>query len=127
MQTYLLYFLTGSTILTTLHFLISVQNIPYNLKNYSYYNYSILAPFFLGIFNIIGYILSILLNLNKNGIIRYLVTAILTSTIVFYISYNYDAYNFTKKEEWLNYYITILAKHILTYVVIIRTLDLLIL
>jgi len=111
-------FLCGANILTVLPFYLAVQ---YSKdKNYSYFNYSLIAPFWFGLWNVLSFIVAQKFNLTNNQ--RFIGISILTSLIVMSISTYYKTYSHTKK-EWVVYYIGIFIKYMLIWNLIIRTLE----
>jgi hypothetical protein len=115
---YLKQFLCGANILTILPFYLAVY---YSKdKNYGYFEYTLIAPFWFGLWNIISYIIAQKFNLTNNQ--RFIGISILTSLIVMITSTYFKTYNNTKK-EWLIYYIGIFIKYMLIWNLIIRTLE----
>ena len=103
-------FIFGSSFLVLFPFYLTVQNIPNTIKNYKYEDYTIIAPIYLGIMNILSKYLG------KN------IIGILSPTIVFLFSFTTNKYNFTKK-QWIKYYFRILIRHYITFNVIIKYLE----
>ncbi len=115
---YLKQFLCGANIFTVLPFYIAVY---YSKdKNYSYFFYTLVAPFWFGFFNVLSFIVSEKYNLTNNQ--RFIGISILTSLLVMCISTIFKSYDHTK-QEWLKYYIGIFIKYMLIWNLIIRTIE----
>ena len=100
MSSNLKYFVIGSSLPVILLFFLRVRNIPIFIRNFSYENYSLIAPLYFGIINII-------LN-NWENEYKYIILSILSPIIVFLYSYNTKSYNFDTNEEWFMYFFRIL-------------------
>ena len=115
---YLKQFLCGANILTVLPFYLAVN---YSKdKTYSYFNYTLIAPLWFGIWNVLSFIIAQKYNLSNNQ--RFIGVSILTSITVMCISTYYKTYEHTQK-EWLIYYVGIFIKYMLIWNLIIRTLE----
>ena len=115
---YLKQFLCGANILTVLPFYLAVN---YSKdKNYSYFDYTLVAPFWFGLLNVLSFIVAQKYNLSNNQ--RFIGISILTSLIVMCVSTYFKTYDHTKK-EWLNYYVGIFIKYMLIWNLIIRTIE----
>ena len=91
----------------------------FHKKNYNYHRYTLVAPLYLGVMNMLGLYLSRRFDWSMNQ--RFLYTGLLSGTVVAIFATATNAYNFTKN-EWLRYYLILITHHVLTYVVIIRLL-----
>lgn len=100
-------FLIGSSYPITLFFFISVMNISDTIKNYSYQKYTIIAPLYIGLMNVIAYNTS------------YELISIISPLIVFIFAYYTKSYNFTKS-EWLFYFFRLLFNHFVLFYFILR-------
>jgi hypothetical protein len=115
---YLKQFLCGANILTLLPFYLAVY---YSKdKKYSYFDYSLISPFWFGLWNVLSFIVAQKFNLTNNQ--RFIGISILTSLIVMSISTYFKTYDNTKK-EWIIYYIGIFIKYLLIWNLIIRKLE----
>lgn len=108
-------FVVGSSAFVFLPFFGTVMNIDKKDKNYSYALYTIAAPLYLGLINVLGSILF-------KGQYRYLLTGLISGIIVAIAATLLNSYNFTKR-EWNEYYIRIIIRHILTFGIIVNILE----
>lgn len=113
-------FIIGSSLPTTLHFLLKVMSIPENKLNYTYKEYSIIAPLYLGLMNAIS--LSLQKRYRWTIKQRFLYISIISGIFVFCFAKINKSYNFNDK-EWFMYGLRILAKHFITYNLIICPLE----
>ena len=114
---YLREFIIGSSILVIVPFYYLVYNSKlYNYNNY--YKYTLLAPIWFGIFNIISLIISEKFNLSKR--LRYFNISIISLLSIYFISQYY--YNFNKK-EWFKYYFIQFILYMFTWNILIFNLD----
>ena len=100
-------FIVGSSFPVFIYFFFRVRLIS---KNYKYEDYSIIAPFYLGIMNIIA------------GKIGYINVGILSPLIVISFAYLTKSYNFNKK-EWIEYSIRIIITHFIMFNLIVKNLQ----
>lgn len=98
-----------------------VSKFPANIKNFSYTNYTMVAPLALGIFNVIGYIIAKKFKLNRSE--RFILTGLAGTIGVGIFITIIGAYNFSSKKEQINYYIKPLIIYIFVFGVIINGLD----
>ena len=90
-------------------------------KTYDYFQYTLVAPIWFGIWNIISLLISEKYNLSKQmrffivSVLSVISIGILQQTILF-------PYNYTK-EEWNEYYGYILIKYLFVWNIIIYNLD----
>ena len=110
----LLAFLIGSSYPVFVSFFLSVQNRPDSLMNYTFKDYSLIAPLYLGLMNVLGLCL-----FPKN---RFVWTGILSGLTVATVATLMDSYNFTQA-QWNQYYLRILLKHFFTFNVVIQLLE----
>jgi len=111
---YIKRFLIGSSFPVFIYFFLKVQTIPNSIKNYTYEQYTIIAPFYLGLMNVMAGFL------NKRY--RYLLIGVISPTIVFLYAYMNKSYNFTNK-EWRNYFVRIYMTHLIIFNVIVKNLS----
>ena len=107
-------FIVGSSWLVFLHFFLSVKKISPQVRNYFYEDYTIVAPLYLGLMNVLG---KYLFKTN-----RFLYTGLLSGLIVAIFNTINRSYNFSP-EQWSIYYLYIIAKHVLTFYIIIQSLE----
>ncbi len=116
---YLKQFVIGSSFLVFAPFYYGVQNNQPK-KNYDFYNYSLIAPVWFGLWNIFSLIIATHFKLTMK--MRFLVISILSSLSIMIISTYYKSYNFTKK-EWYQYYLYIFIKYILIWNIVIYNIE----
>ena len=110
-------FIIGTSILVPLHFLMAVMNIPENKRTFSYDRYSIIAPLYFGLVNALSLYI---LGSNKY---RFLITGLFSGLFVyFFIAKRFTIYK-DPDFDWNSYFVRIILRHILTFVVIIQTLE----
>lgn len=107
-------FIVGSSVIVFLPFFLAVSRIPRKDRNYTYIQYTLVAPIFLGLMNVIGGILF--------PKYRYVLTGLLSGITVAIIASLLNSYNYTSL-QWHEYYIRIILKHVLVFGIIINGLD----
>ncbi len=117
---YLRSFVIGSTYLTTLLFFLTVRNIPDTVKNYSYEDYTLIAPLYLGLMNTLSLYLSKVYNLSLRQ--RLVLIGLISPLIVISFAYSSSVYNFTM-EEWVRYAFRLMLKHFAIYNIVIYFLE----
>ena len=117
---YLREFVIGSSYFVFLPFYYSVKNRQDNTKNYSYYHYTLVAPVWLGLWNIISLIIAEHFGLSKRQ--RFLVVSIISSLTIMSIAFYFKTYNFTRK-EWRTYFLNIFIKYLLLWNIVVFYLD----
>lgn len=120
MAEYLKSFIIGSSLPVYLHFYLKVMSIDNNIKNFSYENYTIVAPLYLGLMNTLSLFIGNQLGWNVRKRLFY--TSIISAIIVCIFARLTNSYNIEGK-EWLIYYIQIMIRHLLTYNIIIYLLE----
>tara|TARA_Y100001970_G_C13590490_1_gene535301 strand:- start:149 stop:529 length:381 start_codon:yes stop_codon:yes gene_type:complete len=108
---YLKTLLAGSNLFVTTPFLLLVNKIGPK-KTYSYYNYSLILPIWLGFWNVFFLIISKLLGLSTRT--RFLLQGLFTFILSVMLSKILKAYKFTN-EEWNMYYIMLFLLHMFTW------------
>ena len=116
---YLKDFVLGSSYLVFLPYFYSVHNSQ-STKNYSYYEYTLVAPVWFGIWNIISLIIAEYFGLSKR--LRFFIVSILSSFSIMAIAYNFKTYTFTN-EEWIKYFFYIFLKYLFVWNIVIYNLD----
>ena len=112
-------FIAGANIIVVLPYYIAVNNLGEN-KNYDYYRYSLVAPFWFGLFNILSFIIANKYNLTNFQ--RFTLISIISSVSVMCISTYFQTYTKTKK-EWIEYYIKIFIKYMLVWHLLVRNVE----
>lgn len=123
MNKYIRSFVIGSSLPVFSIFFKAVQNYEkQGIINYSYYNYSLIAPLYLGIMNIIAYIIRTNFGLSlKQSLL--LISIISSMIVMVFITIN-NAYNFQTRERWILQYQYILFAQLFVFNVIIYLLEL---
>ena len=116
---YLKQFIIGSSFLVFAPFYYAVQNNQPK-KTYNYYTYTLLAPVWFGVWNIISLILAQQFNLSMRE--RFLLISVISSFSIMALATYLQSYRFTRK-EWTNYYKYIFIKYILVWNIIVYNLE----
>ncbi len=116
---YLKAFVLGSSYLVFLPFFYTVKNSK-SKQNYTYYQYTLVAPVWLGLWNVVSLIIANHFGLTKR--LRFLIVSILSSLSIMCIAYFFKTYNFTNK-EWKNYFFYIFIKYLLLWNIVVFYLD----
>lgn len=117
---YLKSFIIGSSFPATFFLFQAVKNIPDSIKNYSFQDYTVIAPIYLGLANLLSLCLSKIFNLSLQT--RFLLIGILSPLFVISIVRSNNSYNFTE-EEWRQYYFRLITKHFMIFNLIIYNLE----
>lgn len=120
MNEYLRSFVIGSSLPVFLPFFLRVMNINDLLKNYSFSAYSIIAPLYFGLINMISQIISNKWEWDLGK--RLIITGIISPIIVFIFAKLTNSYNFPQ-QEWFQYFIRIFLAHFLTFNITIHFLE----
>ena len=116
---YLKQFVIGSSFLVFSPFYYAVQNNQPK-KTYDYYTYSLIAPVWFGIWNIISLILAQQFNLTMRE--RFVLISIISSLSIMSLATYLQSYNFTK-EEWKKYYLYIFIKYMIVWNIVIYNIE----
>ena len=116
---YLKQFVIGSSYLVFIPFFWFVKN---NLKdkNYTYFDYTISAPIYFGVWNVISLLLAEQLGLSMKE--RFLLVTPLSALSIMIFAKYYKKYNFTKK-QWSQYSILLFAVYIVVWNVVIYNIE----
>lgn len=116
---YLKSFLIGSSYFVTLPFFYTVQmNQP--KKNYSYFFYTLIAPIWFGLWNMVSLWMGEKYHFTLK--MRIFIISIISSLSIMIFATNYNSYDFIYK-EWIRYYIYIFIKYMLSWNIIIYNLE----
>ena len=116
---YLKQFVIGSSFLVFAPFYYGVQNNQPK-KNYDFYNYSLIAPVWFGLWNIISLIIADYFNFTKRK--RFMVISLMSFfTIITFLTI-FNTYNFTKTER-IKYYIYLFIKYMIIWNLIIYYIE----
>ncbi len=119
MYHYLRAFILGSSWAVFVLFFLAVMKL--TNKNYTYEFYTVVAPVYLGLMNVLSLYLAEKYNLTLRQ--RFLLIGILSPLIVIMIAKIGNVYNYTTT-EWLGYYCYIILKHMFIFNVIVYYLTL---
>ena len=104
------HFIIGSSLpVVILHYFLVYYN---KRKNYSYFSYTILAPLYLGLVNVISHIV-----FKKMNLYNLILLSFISANFVFGLSYFTDKYDFNEK-EWQIYYLRLHVLHFYLYNII---------
>jgi hypothetical protein len=117
---YLRAFVIGSSFLVFLPHFIAVAGLDESKMNYTYKDYTFIAPVYYGVMNMISLFLSLQFQLSDRA--RYLLIGTLSPLIVISFSYLTKTYSYTD-DEWLRYSIRLFFTHFLIWNVVIYTLN----
>ena len=120
---YLKSFVIGSSMPVFMNFFLSVQNIQNRdpqKSRYTYEQYTIVAPLYLGFMNMIALYVGNTFGLSLRQ--RLLVISLISAAFVAGLAKLNVSYQFTDR-EWLDYFAWILLKHLFTYNVLIYLLE----
>ena len=115
---YLREFILGSSYFVTLPFFYSAGKIKH--KKYKYYNYTLVAPIWLGLWNVISLIIAEKFGLTTKQ--RYIMLTFITFTLSLIIVKSIDAYKYSSK-EWNMYYLRLFIKHFIMWNIVVFYLD----
>lgn len=121
MSEYVKDFVIGSSWPVFVLYFYAVVSIPDNVKNYSYVNYTFMAPVVLGIFNVLGGIVARKFNLDRMS--RFVLTGLVSAIGVYFYAVLVKAYNFSNMSEWLSYFIVLLLLYMVVFSIIVHGLD----
>ena len=111
---YIQHFLIGSSILVTAPFLYVFNKI--KKPDYSYFNYSILAPIWFGLWNIIALIIGNYFNLSLR--LRLFIISLISCCLIVLFARFKNVYDFTPN-QWFKYYISILSFYLFIWNIVI--------
>ncbi len=120
MLEYLRAFVIGSSMLVFLPHFAAVANLDESKLNYTYKQYTFVAPLYYGIMNMISLYIATQFNLSKR--VRYLLIGSISPLIVISFSYFMKTYDY-EGQEWVNYGVGLFIKHFLIWNIIVYFLD----
>lgn len=121
-EEYLKAFIIGSSLPVFILFFIAVAKMERKKEaKYSYEYYTLIAPLYLGLLNMLG--LSISKQYNLSRLYRFLITAIIGASIVAIFITVMDVYNFKSKNRWYEQYFWLFVTYIFVFVVIVNGID----
>lgn len=113
------FIIASSFIVVAPHFL-AVANLEKETTNYTYEQYTFVAPVYYGIMNMISLFIAINFKLSRR--MRYILIGTISPLIVTSFSYIFQTYTYTS-EEWMQYAFGLFIKHFLIWNIIIYLLD----
>ena len=116
---YLKAFVAASSWIVTLPFFYTVYNLK-DKKNYSYFNYTMIAPVWLGFWSVISLIIADYFGLSMRE--RFLILTFITYSLSIMIVKYLDSYNYNEK-EWKQYYIRLFIKHFIMWNVVVFNIE----
>jgi len=121
MKEYVLSFIIGSSILTYMLWIISLNQLDLEYYNFDGYLYYILVPIYFGSMNVLSLYFSNKYNLSK--LTRLIVTSIISSFIIISVVYRFKLYNWKDENKKYKYPFMSLTGHLITYFIIIYILE----
>ncbi len=118
MNDYLKSFIIGSSFPVVMLFFILVARL--KNKNYSYETYTIVAPLYLGLMNMLS--LAIARKYTLSLRMRYIVIGIISPLVVITIARSLRVYNYNSR-EWSRYAMRVIIEHFLVFNVIVYGLE----
>jgi hypothetical protein len=113
-------FVIGTSALVVFPHYFAVSTADKSKLNYTYEQYTFIAPLYYGLMNAISLYLAIVLSLSTRQ--RYLLIGSLSPLIVISFSYFMKTYTFTDI-EWTQYALGLFAKHFLNWNIVVFLLD----
>lgn len=120
MSEYLRAFVIGSSYLVFFPHFLAVGMSDNKQLNYSYKEYTFVAPVYLGLINMISLYFANIYNLSRR--MRYVIFGSISPLLVSSFSLIFQTYNYTN-ERWIIYVIGLFIKHFLIFNIIIFSLD----
>ncbi len=117
---YLRAFVIGSSYLVFFPHFLAVGMADEKQLNYTYKQYTFVAPLYLGLMNMISLFFANTYNLSRRT--RYILFGSISPLIVSSFSYLFQTYNYST-EKWIIYVIGLFSKHFLIFNIIIYSLD----
>ncbi len=117
---YLRAFVIGSSMLVFLPHFIAVANLDETKINYTYKQYTFVAPFYYGLMNMVSLFIALHFGLSPRQ--RFLLIGSLSPLIVISFSYFFKTYDY-KGGEWVNYGLGLFLKHFLIWNIVVFLLD----
>ena len=116
---YLKAFIIGSSFFVFAPFFYIVEQFLL-VKNYSYFTYTMTAPLYFGVWNVLSLIIADKMGLSLTE--RFMLVSLLAALNIAIYAKITKKYNFTER-EWIDYYILIFALHVIIWNTIIYGLE----
>ena len=114
-------FVIGSSSPVFLVFLWAVQKYEKKHKiRFSYYNYSLLAPLYLGGMTVLSKLIQIIFKINLR--LSLFITSIISIITIIIIITSMNLYRFHSNSEWISQYFKMGITHLITYNIVIYSL-----
>lgn len=113
-------FVIGTSILVVLPHYFAVATADSSKLNYTYEQYTFIAPLYYGMMNVISLYIALSLSLSRRE--RYLLIGVLSPLIVILFSHLMQTYSYTET-EWFIYAIGLITKHFLIWNIVVFFLD----
>ena len=94
---------------------------PENYEYYTYFRYTITAPIYFGIWNILSLIIADKFKLSFR--MRFVIISIISSIFMMLFQTKYNIYDFKEKKEFYQYYLNIFIKYMLIWNIIVYNLE----
>lgn len=117
---YLRAFVIGSSFLVFLPHFLAVAGLDERKLNYTYKQYTFVAPLYYGLMNMLSLFIALQFGLSSRQ--RYLLIGTLSPLIVISFSYTFQTYDY-KGSEWLKYGVGLFMKHFLIWNLVVYFLD----
>lgn len=101
------------------HF-IAVASLDENKINYTYKQYTFIAPLYYGLMNMLSLFVALQFGLTRKQ--RFLLTGSISPLIVISFSYFFKTYDY-KEDEWIQYGVGLFLKHFLIWNIVVYFLD----
>ena len=119
-ENYLRAFVLGSSFPVVFPHLFAVSRLDETKINYTYEQYSFVAPTYYGLMNMISLYIALSFGLSSRQ--RYLVIGTISPLIVISFSYFVKTYQY-KGPEWITYGVGLFLKHFLIWNIVVFLLD----
>ena len=120
MSEYIKAFVVGTSFIVVALFYLAVQNVNPKQRLYSYELYTIIAPLYFGVLNMVS--LYVANKFELDNTMRYFIMSFVSPLIVIVASKLYNAYDYTEN-EWLKYRFTVFCLHFVIWNFIIYNLN----
>ena len=117
---YLRAFVIGSSMLVFLPHFIAVAGLDERKLNYTYKQYTFVAPLYYGLMNMLSLFLAIQFHLSSRQ--RYVLIGTLSPLLVTSFSYLFKTYDY-EGSEWVSYAVGLFIKHFLIWNLVVYSLN----
>ena len=113
-------FIIGSSFPVIFPHFFAVANLDESKINYTYKQYTFVAPIYYGIMNVISLYVAILVGLSRRQ--RYLLVGTISPLIVISFSLSFQTYTYDTN-QWIRYAVGLFLKHFLIWNIVVFFLD----